>query len=127
MEPPKKIEITITCNMLALTKASHILEGKILTMVSMKLAEVAFSHLAPSARVRVVGKRPASLKTLAMIRPMVQAMAVVIMNIATVFQPTEPNFLISPMETIPSIIESKTTGTTMNFKRLTKIVPMGFR
>ena len=64
---------------------------------------------------------------LAMIRPMTQAIAVVQRKYAMVFQPTAPTFFMSSMERIPSIMENSTTGTTMNFRRLTKMVPKGFR
>ena len=33
----------------------------------------------------------------------------------------------SPMERMPSIMLSSTTGTTMNFKRFTKMSPKGFK
>ena len=92
----------------------------------MKLALVAFSQTWPSTSWRV-GKRPALLKMLANTRPITQAMAVVTRKYATVFQPTEPTFFMSPMEMMPSIIDSSTTGTTMNLRRLTKLVPKGFK
>ena len=37
----------------------------------------------------------------------------------------EPTFLISFMLIMPQTIENSTMGTTMNFSRFTKIVPMG--
>ena len=37
----------------------------------------------------------------------------------------EPTFLISFMLIMPQTIENSTIGTTMNFSRFTKIVPMG--
>ena len=66
----------MTCSMLALWKEAHMLSGKMPFRVSMKLAEVAFSHTAPSSRASF-GKRPAALKILANARPITQAMAVV--------------------------------------------------
>ncbi len=126
MEPPRSRAITMTWSILAFTNASHMLDGKIATSVSIKLAEVAFSQTAPSSSTRV-GNRPALSKIFARTRPMTQAMAVVHKKYATVFQPTEPTFLISPMERIPSIMDNSTTGTTMNLSRLTKISPNGFR
>ena len=118
--------MTMTCSMLALVKDSHILEGNILTRVSIKLAEVALSQVAPSVSSRV-GNQPAPLKMLAITRPITQATAVVHRKKATVFQPMEPTFFMSPMDKMPSIMDSSTTGTTMNFSRLTKIVPKGLR
>ena len=92
----------------------------------MKLEEVVPVQVAPSARASL-GNRPAPLKMDPITRPMTQAMAVVHMKKATVFQPMEPTFFMSPMERIPSIMDSRTTGTTINFSRLMKMVPMGFR
>ena len=101
MEPPRNRAITMTCSMLALVKEAHMLVGKMLTRVSIKLAEVAFSHTWPSPSVMSVGNRPAALNALPSARPMTQAIAVVQRKKATVFQPTEPTFFMSAMDTMP--------------------------
>ncbi len=64
-------------------------------------------------------------KTLAQTKPMTQAMAVVIRKKHTVLTPTEPTFFMLSMDRMPSIMENKTTGTTMNLSRLTKMSPKG--
>ena len=42
-----------------------------------------------------------------------------------VFTPTEPSFLMSPMEMMPAVMENRTMGTTMNLMRFRKMVPKG--
>ena len=72
MPAPNSRAITMTCSILAFTKALHILEGKMFTMVSMKLEDWA-SYSRPV--VSSTGKNP--LNRLATTRPMTMATSVV--------------------------------------------------
>ena len=125
MDPPKKREITMTWSILASVKDFHIFVGKIATSVDMKPLNSLASYSAPVGS--KMGNRPALLKMLAKTRPMTQAMAVVTRKYNTVFMPTVPTFRISFMERMPSIMDRSTTGTTINFKRFTKMSPKGFK
>ena len=99
------------------------LDGKMFLIVVMMSLSFA-SYAASSARDRT-GKLP--LKRFATTSPITQAAAVVARKYTTVFQPILPTLPISPMENMPSIMESRTRGTTMNFRRLTKMSPKGLR
>ena len=99
------------------------LDGKMFLIVVMMSLSFA-SYAASSARDRT-GKLP--LKRFATTSPITQATAVVARKYTTVFQPILPTLPISPMENMPSMMESRTRGTTMNFRRLTKMSPKGLR
>ena len=60
-------------------------------------------------------------------RPMTSAIAVVEKKNTSVRMPMVRIFFMSCSETTPEIIEVRTIGTTMNFSRLRKIVPIGLR
>ena len=127
MAPPKRNAMTMTWSMSALAKACHRLEGKTFTSVAMKPPYSPAWYSAAWAAPERSGNSPALLKTAASDRPMTQATAVVHRKKPTVLRPTAPAFFISPMDRNPSSMENRTTGTTVNFKRLMKMSPKGFR
>ena len=120
---PNSSAMTMIWSIDASSSGCTAFDGKMFLMVVIRSLSLA-SYAASSASDRT-GKLP--LKRFATTRPMTQATAVVARKYTTVFQPILPTLPISPMENMPSIMESSTSGTTINFRRLTKMSPKGLR